>query len=117
MVDPPFCTLKAVFVDREGVYKDINQAYFRHLVAWMNYDMWYHQVPVDFCGMRNVFVGMDYHQFVAQASADANNTPEVWVKVYAPEGMSKMTKAEEEGTHAPSVGFGNARTMSSQPIV
>ena len=89
-------TLKAVFVDREGVYKDINQAYFRHLVAWMNYDMWYHQVPVDFCGMRNVFVGMDYHQFVAQASADANNTPEVWVKVYAPEGMSKMTKAEED---------------------
>ena len=89
-------SLRAVFVDWLQMFKDINQTVFRHLLAWMNYELWYTQCELDFCGMPNRFLNSSYHQFLEQASADANNTPEVFERTYCPEGMSKLTQQEEQ---------------------
>ena len=89
-------SLRAVFVDWLEMFKDINQLQFRHLLAWMNYELWYTQCELDFCGMPNRFLNSSYHQFLEQASADANNTPEVFESTYCPEGMSKLTQRDEQ---------------------
>ena len=97
-VDDHFMTnsLKAMTVDELKVFTGINQNIFRHLVAWMTYKLWYLGLEQDMTGMPNRYKGLAKQDFMAKASADANNTAEVWEKRYAPAGMSSMTQAEEE---------------------
>ena len=77
------------------MFKDINQIYWRHLIDWMNYELWYTQAEKDFCGMDNPFKGKSWKAFVLQASADANNSPGIWEDRYAPEGTSRCTREQE----------------------
>ena len=97
-VDDHFMTnsLRAMTVDELKVFTGINQNIFRHLVAWMTYKLWYLGLEQDMTGMPNRYKGLAKQDFMAKASADANNTAEVWEKRYAPAGMSSMTQAEEE---------------------
>jgi hypothetical protein len=99
--------LKAVFVDFTGVFEDINQLYFRHLMAWMNYELWHKQPQRDFCGRRNRYLHLSYEQMRLQAAADANNSPDEWANTYAPEGMSRFTHAQELAQAGDQVGLGS----------
>ena len=87
--------LKYITVEKLKMFKDINQIYWRHLIAWMNYELWYTQAEKDFCGMDNPFKGKSWKAFVLQASADANNSPGIWEDRYAPEGTSRCTREQE----------------------
>ena len=89
-------SLRAVFVDWLGIFADINQILFRHLMAWMNYELWYEQAALDFCGMPCRFFRLSFQDFLEQASADANNSPDVFLRTYCPEGLSRLTRQEEE---------------------
>jgi len=89
-------SLRAVFVDWLGIFADINQILFRHLMAWMNYELWYEQAALDFCGMPCRFLHLSFQDFLEQASADANNSPDVFLRTYCPEGLSRLTRQEEE---------------------
>ena len=97
-VDDHFMTnsLRAMTVDELKVFTGINQNIFRHLIAWMTYRLWHEGHELDMTGMTNRYKGLTKQDFMAKASADANNTAQVWEDRYAPAGMSSMTQAEEE---------------------
>ena len=76
-------------------------------MAWMNYELWYQQLPRDFCGRRNRSLHLSYEQMRLQAAADANNSPDEWANTYAPEGMSRFTHAQELAQAEDQVGLGS----------
>ena len=104
--------LKSVLIgddDDEGFgFKAINQKMWRHLVAWMTYEVWHQQLPHDLVGMASRYKHsptrvVTFNDMCAMASADANNTPEVWQSTYAPHNMSVLTAEQEDEAAAGAV--------------
>ena len=87
--------LNAVFVGYLGVFTDINQLAFRHMMAWMAYQVWYLQESHDMVHMPSRTLGQSFDRMVELASADANNSQDEWLNTYAPDGMSRRTQREE----------------------
>ena len=89
-------SLYAVFVRFLGVFSDINQLTFRHLMAWMAYEVWYRQDTHDMVHQPSRYLNVSFDKMTEIAAADANNSKEEWLNTYSPDGMSKMTQQEEQ---------------------
>ena len=100
--------LHAVFVGYLGAFTDINQLTFRHLMAWMAYQVWYLQETHDMVHQPSRTLGQTFDRMVELAAADANNSQDEWLNTYAPDGMSRMTQRQEQEALA------NERDSSSE---
>ena len=100
--------LHGVFVGYLGAFTDINQLTFRHLMAWMAYQVWYLQETHDMVHLPSRTLGQTFDRMVELAAADANNSQDEWLNTYAPDGMSRMTQRQEQEALA------NERDSSSE---
>ena len=74
----------------------------------MTYEVWHQQLPHDLVGMASRYKHsptrvVTFNDMCAMASADANNTPEVWQSTYAPHNMSVLTAEQEDEAAAGAV--------------
>ena len=98
LVDVSFMSraLQSTVVGLAAFCQRITQLALRHIIAWMQYEIWHKQLDLDLVGRQSRYINVTFDEMITIASADANNNPETWQRIYAIDGMSRHTALEEE---------------------